>query len=127
MRVELDDAAYGEMTGDFQAVTMHLLDEVLRGQGIGDSAQRRRICDRFSERFGVFVDQGWFRGVRPEAYPLLAIAERGPFTDTEHGALERILIPRTVSLLAETLSGTAGFYFDEQGESLQGEIEVWDS
>ena len=109
---------------DFQICVIELLNRTLIENQIGSSDVRREICRAFSERFGDFIDQGWFQGEQPKTYPYLCFATRTERTDSDAGSVTEIVAPETTSFLYESFSESVGWYFDEQSESLALEIEV---
>ncbi len=123
MEVQLDRDTYERMATDCQIVLIDLLNRSLKDSGVNDKEKRQRICERFSEAAGDFIDQGWFKsedsGGR-KVYPLLCFAERGDWSDTEVGPITQAIGPDPTSFFYESFSASCEWYFDEHNEALEG-------
>lgn len=127
MQFQQNRGLHETISEDLLAIVIHKLNQVLLGNGVSDTTQRRSICEGFAESFGDFVDQGWFESVATEGkryYPLLCYATRGPWTDMDAGQIIDVVVPSPTSFFYESFSETCEWYFDEHSEIIDHTIKT---
>ena len=103
----LNGDEYEEMAAAFQCAQIQLLDEALQEQGLPMS-MRRTICEVFTHKFSVFLDQCWFESEVGKVFPVVGFARR--HQDYEP---EAIHLNNGAFAFAEYAFGDIGWYFDE--------------